>query len=160
MLNPDDLVAAWVAKLQSISDLRDALGVEGAIVAYQDVYPGETNLRRAIVQQPPGSLMVVWQGAAPRRFAGVPSFQHQFSIIVRPPQSDDRSITAKICALLVNGIDPANSLKLLHSPIHPACEPMDLDLPSLRRQTLLVSADGETLDYFELTATLMEIGDN
>jgi hypothetical protein len=114
-------------------------------------------VRRAILQRPPGSLLVIWQGAGPRRLQGATYFQHQFSIIVRAPLS---ATYGAICALLVNGIDPDTGLKLLHSPIHPSCESMDLDLPIARRQTLLVSQDGETLDYFEFTANLMEIGDN
>lgn len=167
MLNPDDLVAAWVAKLRGIQELVLALdpgGSPDSILAYQDVYPGETNLRRGILQQPPGSLMVVWQGVGPRKLQGALYFQHQFSIIVKAPIADVDTVSyGALCALIVNGIstvDPDAGLKMLIAKIHPACEPMNLDLPAARRQTLLVSLDGETLDYFEITASLMEIGDN
>ena len=45
---------------------------------------------------------------------------------------------------------------LLHFRIDPDCYPMDLDLPSAQRNTVVVSADGATLDYFEVQATLVE----
>ena len=47
---------------------------------------------------------------------------------------------------------------LLHLQIDPDCYPMDMDLPSAQRNTVVVSADGATLDYFEVQATLVEQG--
>lgn len=166
MLNPDDLLAAWVEKFSGVFALRAALGGETSrILSYSDAFPGETNLRRAIYQLSPGSLMVVWVGFGPRRLERGLYLQHQFSMIVRAPEPsvvapESSGSYGSIIYAMVNGIDESTGLKMLHAPIHPQCEPMDLDLPSARRQTLLVSAEGETLDYFEVSASLMEIGDN
>lgn len=157
MLNPDDLVAAWVAKLQSITELVEALGQDASIQGYTDMYPTAINMARAARGMKAGSLLVVWNGMGPRRFEKAIYLQHQFVILIRAPESGTTYGT--ICALIVNGIDPETGLKLLHSKIHASCEPMNLDLPAARRQTLLVS-ESETLDYFEFTASLMEIGDN
>jgi hypothetical protein len=45
---------------------------------------------------------------------------------------------------------------MLHIPIDPNCEPMDFYLPSARRNTVVISADGATFEYFEVPVRLIE----
>jgi hypothetical protein len=160
MLNPDDMVAAWCAKLSSIADLVAVLGDSGAILPYQDRFPDQSNLRVAILQAEPGSILVVWQGSGPGKLNGYIVWKHRFSLYVRAPESDGTGSYAKLFWLIVNGVPSGGSLPLLHAPIHDACYPMDLELPTAQRNTLVVSADGATIDYFEIQVSLTEIGDN
>ena len=39
---------------------------------------------------------------------------------------------------------------MLHTQVDPDCEPMDFYLPSARRNTMVISADGATFEYFEV----------
>ncbi len=45
---------------------------------------------------------------------------------------------------------------MLHTQIDPNCEPMDFYLPSARRNTVVISADGATFEYFEVPVRLIE----
>ena len=76
------------------------------------------------------------------------------------PEQNATATYADLFWLLVSAI-PAGApswSSLLHFQIDPDCYPMDLDLPSAQRNTVVVSADGATLDYFEVQATLVEQG--
>jgi hypothetical protein len=79
---------------------------------------------------------------------------------LRAPEQNSTATYADLFWLLVSAI-PAGApswSSLLHFQIDPDCYPMDLDLPSAQRNTVVVSADGATLDYFEVQATLVEQG--
>ena len=110
---------------------------------------------------PPGSILVAWNGTTPRRLTGgALHFAHRFSIYLRAPEQNSTATYADLFWLLVSAI-PAGApswSSLLHFQIDPDCYPMDLDLPSAQRNTVVVSADGATLDYFEVQATLVEQG--
>lgn len=159
MLNPDDLVAAWITALQSVPDLASALGGEnGAGVAgYIDAFPQSNNLVRAIKEQAPGSLLVIYMGTTKTRVGTAIQFSHRFTFVVRAPEGGSYGA---IFNAFVNGKPDGSDLPLLHYDIHPSCYPMDFDLPSSQRNSLLVSVDGATLDYFEFSASLVERGDN
>ena len=76
----------------------------------------------------------------------------------RAPELNSTATYADLFWLVVSAI-PAGApswSSLLHFQIDPDCYPMDLDLPSAQRNTVVVSADGATLDYFEVQATLVE----
>lgn len=166
MINPDDLVAAWVSKLANIRDLVTALGGSAdRILGYCDSFPFVGNLRQQIIQMPPGSLMVVWQGVDPVNTgkSGAWLFRHRFSLYLRAPESsppvEDRTggfSYGAFCALVVNGIPEGESVPLLYADIHPACDPIARNGPAAARNSLIISPDGTTLDYFEFQAALVE----
>jgi hypothetical protein len=162
MVNTDTLVDSWTATLRQIPELVTALGGEDRIVGYKDSFPKQSNLRTAIVQQQPGSILIVFMGTDKVRFSsggGAWSFRHRFSFFVRAPLSRDRSVSyAEIWNQFVNGVPSGTTLKLLNTEIHLECDPMDREGPTSQRNQLVVSLDGETLDYFEFSATLIEKG--
>jgi hypothetical protein len=57
---------------------------------------------------------------------------------------------------IVNDIPEGSTLKMLHIQVDTGCEPMDFYLPSARRNTIVISADGATFEYFEVAARLIE----
>jgi hypothetical protein len=159
MVNTDTLVDAWVTALQQVQPLVEALGGSQNIVGYKDRFPDQSNLRRAIVMQPPGSILVVYMGTDKVRAGngGAWSFRHRFSFMVRAPEAREGGVSyAQIWSLFIDGVPLNSSVSLLHTEIDPACDAMDREGPSSARNSLLVSSDGETIDYFEFTATLIE----
>lgn len=168
MLNPDDIVSAWVTAFRDVPEIVQELGGNpGSIRGYVDAFPGppeesfggRPSLRRAIQAQEPGSILVVYMGYGPRRLNNAIYFQHRFSFVLRTRESDGQNSYGRLAWLMINGVRASgnSSLSLLHTQIVDGCEPMDLDLPSGQRQTMLISPDGETLDYFEMSAFLTEI---
>ena len=164
MLNPDDLIAAWVAKLQDIPELVEALGDSDNIQGYFDQFPSQSNLRVALLKQPPGSILVVFNGTDNRRVGTAIQFRHKFSFQVKAPEAVAGGVSyGYLWFLFVNGVcetDNPGDLPLLHLPIDDGCYPMDLDLPQAQRSSILTSVDGATLDLFEIQASLVETGDN
>jgi hypothetical protein len=83
MLNPDDLLDAWVALLQDTPSLVALFANKASnITAYKDGYPQDSNLRRQIQAQPPGSILAVFMGTDKVRLSsrgGAWSFRHKFS---------------------------------------------------------------------------------
>lgn len=160
MLNPDNLVSAWVTTLQSVPDLMTALGNSASsVLGYCDQFPQQSNLRRALLEQPPGSILVVYTGTDTVRIGngGAWAFRHRFSFMVRAPEVRDSGVSyAQIWSLFVNGVPRGTSLPLIHTEIDPACDAMDREGPKAARNSLLVSVDGATIDYFEFTASLIE----
>ena len=57
----------------------------------------------------------------------------------------------------MNDVPAGGSLRMLHTQVDPNCEPMDFYLPSARRNTVVISADGATFEYFEVPVRLIEI---
>ena len=162
MINPNTILGEWVTALQSCPDLVTALGGDSnTIRAFMEGLAEHNNLRLAILKMPPGSILVAWNGTTPRRLSGgALHFAHHFSLYLRAAEQDSGGTYADLFWLLVSAIPtgaPSWS-SLLHLQIDPDCYPMDLDLPSAQRNTVVVSADGATLDYFEVQATLLEHG--
>jgi hypothetical protein len=60
---------------------------------------------------------------------------------------------------LVNDVPSSGSLSMLHTPVDANCEPMDFYLPPAQRNTVVISADGATFEYFEVRANLIESQD-
>jgi hypothetical protein len=163
MLNPDDLLDAWVALLQDTPSLVAMFANKVSnITAYKDGYPQVSNLRRQIQAQPPGSILAVFMGTDKVRLSsrgGAWAFRHKFSFYVLAAESTGAELPASYAAIwsaFVNGVPSHSPLPLLHTEVVPDCEPMDLEGPTSQRSSLLISPDGETLDYFEFTATLIE----
>jgi hypothetical protein len=44
---------------------------------------------------------------------------------------------------------------MLHIQIDPNCEPMDFRLPDARRNTIVISADGATFEYFAVAPVFL-----
>jgi hypothetical protein len=86
---------------------------------------------------PPGSILIAWQGTRPGRLGSALVFVHEFD-------------------WLVNDVPSSGSLSMLHTPVDANCEPMDFFLPSAQRNTVVISADGATFEYFEVRANLIE----
>ena len=162
MLNPDDLIKAWVAKLQDIPALVAVFIDPSNITGYFDQFPSQSNLRVALMQQPPGSILVVFIGTDKARVGTAFQFRHRFSFQVRAPEANTDGVSyGGIWSLFVNGAPATGNpgaLPLLHFPIHNSCYPMDLEFPAAQRSTILVSVDGATLDLFEIQASLIEVG--
>jgi hypothetical protein len=165
MLNPDALIAAWVAKLRNIPQLVTALGGDSAAIqGYFDQFPDQSNIRAALLQQPPGSILVVFMGTDKARVGTAFQFRHKFSFQVRAPEVVAGGVSyGALWSLFVNGVpitDNPGNLSLLHYPIHGACMPMDFQLPQAQRSSILTDVNGGTLDLFEIQASLVETGDN
>jgi hypothetical protein len=161
MINPKTILGEWVSTLQSCPDLVTAIGGDTSnIRAFMEGLAVDNNLRLAILQMPPGSVLVVWNRSGPYGLGGTWHFAHHFSLYLRAAEQDPGATYADLFWLLVSAVPPGQSLPLLHFQIDPDCYPMDMDKnpPSAQRNTVVVSADGATLDYFEVQATLVEQG--
>ncbi len=54
----------------------------------------DNNLRLAILQMQPGSILIAWNGTTPRRLTGgALHFAHRFSIYLRAPETEDATAT-------------------------------------------------------------------
>jgi hypothetical protein len=165
VLNPDNLIAAWVKNLRDIPELVAALGDSANIQGYFDRFPSQSNIRSALLQQPPGSMLVVFMGTDKARVGTAFQFRHKFAFQVHGPEAVDGGVSyGYLWSLFVNGVpatDNPGNLPMLHYPVHNGCEPMDFELPQAQRLSMLVSVDnGATLDLFEIQASLVETGDN
>lgn len=156
MIEPNALLDAWVATLQNTPALTAALaGGSKSIAAYRDGLSA-TNLRQAVYQMAPGSVLVAWNGFGPNARGRV---RHTFSLFLRAWEKADYG---KLCWLLVEGVPEVAGtdagLKLLQTRIHLDCDPMDLEMPRAQRNVIVVGDGSVTVDYFEFQAGLVEIG--
>ena len=161
MINPKTLLSEWVTALQALPNLVEALGgnanhiqfySENAVVFGK---PTQNNIRLAILSMPPGSILVAWQGTAPGRLGNMLVFVHDISLYLRAPEEADVGYEG-LFNWIVNDIPTGGTLRMLHTQIDPNCEPMDFYLPSARRNTIVISADGATFEYFECPVRLVE----
>lgn len=157
MVNPKTIGNELVAALLSVAELVEALGAGANIRYYTDGVTTESNLRLAILDMPPGSILVAWRGSGPARWGTTVQFCHKFSLFLRVPEGADVGYE-DLYTLIVNGMPSGGTLPLLHTPIDPDCESMDLSLPPADRNTIVVSVDGATFDYFEVFVALTEHG--
>ncbi len=157
MINPAELVEALVAKLRAIPELVVEMeGDAGRIYAYHDSYPKRVSLPFAIYEMAVPSILVAWQGTAPGTFGGNEVWKHNLSLYLRAREifeADPPSAYYKLFGLIVNGVPAGSSgQKLLYTTVHDGCYPMDT--PSIHRAT-----DEQGTDYFEVTVSFTEIGD-
>ncbi len=157
MINPAELVEALVAKLRAIPELVAEMdGDAGRIYAYHDLYPKRVSLPFAIYEMPVPAILVAWQGTAPGTFGGNEVWKHSLSLYLRAREvfeADPPSAYYKLFGLIVNGVPAGSGQKLLYTTVHDGCYPMDT--PSIHRAT-----DEQGTDYFEVTVSFTEIGDN
>ena len=149
MINAKKIGLEFVAALQSLPNLLDALGGDADSIQYYSenrvVFGRRTqnNTREAILSMPLGSIMIVWQGSGPGRLGNAQVYAHNYSLYLRAPEIEDVGYE-DICDWIVNDVPVGGSLKMLHTPIDPNCEPMDFQLPNSQRNTVVISADGTT----------------
>ena len=161
MINAKTILAEWVTALQSLPNLVAALGGNsGNIQFYAEnatVFGQRTqnNTRLAILSMPPGSILVSYWGSHPARLGSGLVYAHQFRIYLRAPEIMGVSYE-DLEAWIVNDFPQNGSLAMLHTPIDPSCEPMDFYLHTSERQTIVISADGATFEYFEIRVPLIE----
>jgi hypothetical protein len=161
MINPKTILAEWVTALQALPNLVAALGGDPSVIQHYSEnitvfgHRTEANVRLALLSMPPGSIMAVWHGTAPGRLGNALVFVHDFSLYLRAPET--RSVGYEdLFTWIVNDIPVGSTLRMLHTQIDPNCEPMDFYLPSARRNTIVISADGTTFEYFEVAVRLIE----
>jgi hypothetical protein len=161
MIHPKMLLAEWVTALQSLPNLVDALGGDGGQIQFYTEnaivfgQPTQNNIRLAILSMPAGSIMIAWQGSGPARLGNALVFAHDFSLYLRAPEEADVGYE-DLFNWIVNDIPAGGSLRMLHTQIDTNCEPMDFYLPSARRNTVVISQDGATFEYFEVPVRLIE----
>ena len=161
MINPKTILAEWVTALQALPNLMEALGGSASSVQFYSEnatvfgQPTQNNVRLAVLGMPPGSIMVVWHGTAPGRLGNALMFVHEFALYLRAPETASVGYE-DLFNWIVNDIPEGGTLKMLHLPVDPSCEPMDFYLPSARRNTIVISADGATFEYFEVAVRLIE----
>lgn len=161
MLNPGTLVSSVVAALRDIPELIAEMGGEAnRIYSFYGQFPTEASLARAIWTMPRPAVMVAYDGFGPGRRGGE-VWKHRMSIYLRLRETapdDSPEAHYRALWLLVNGVPTSgDGLRMLYATIHPDCDPMDV--PSARRQTLVIDDAGTTMDYFEFAMTLTEKGD-
>jgi hypothetical protein len=117
--------------------------------------PTQNNVRLAILSMPPGSILIAWHGTAPGRLGNALVFVHDFALYLRAPETPSVGYE-DLFNWIVNDIPEGGSLRMLHIQVDPNCEPMDFYLPSARRNTIVISADGATFEYFEVPVRLIE----
>jgi hypothetical protein len=164
MLNPNDILAAFVAKLREIPELVLELDGDPAnIVAWYDRGCGGSsigNLRTAIIQMPKPGILVVWEGSGPSGNRGQ-LWGHRFRVFLRAAPEyagDSPRGYATLFYWLVNGIPQGEAQRLIDIRVHPSCDQMNV--PNAQRSQLVIDEAGNTLDFFEVPITFNEIGDN
>jgi len=147
----------WVTALQSCPDLVTAIAATATTSARSWKAANDNNLRWPFcrcARVDPGRVerhhaaASHWRGAA---------FRASLLALLAGAEQESTATYADLFWLLVSARPTA-----LHRGVASAfadrsdCYPMDMDLPSAQRNTVVVSADGATLDYFEVQATLVE----
>jgi len=161
MINPKTILAEWVTALQALPNLMEALGGNtNSIQFYSEnttVFgqPTQNNVRLAILSMPPGSILIAWQGTASGRLGNALVFVHDFALYLRAPETPSVGYE-DLFNWIVNDIPEGGTLRMLHTQVDSNCEPMDFYLPSARRNTIVISADGATFEYFEVPVRLIE----
>lgn len=153
MINPADLVAALVTALRDIpAYVTEMNGDASNIFAYEDQFPTTASVQQAIAKMTPPQTMVVFEGTSQGNFDRNEVWKHRISIIQR---AYGKSTT--LWHLFVNGIPASGTQRLFYTNILSTCMPMDI--PSVQRVPLLVSQDA-IIDFYQISATFTEIGDN
>jgi hypothetical protein len=161
MINPKTILAEWVTALQALPNLVAALSGDPATIQFYSEnitvfgQPTQANVRLAILSMPPGSIMVAWQGSDSGRLGNALVFVHDFSLYLRAPERAGIGYE-DLWTWIVNDIPAHSTLRMLHIQVDPSCEPMDFYLPKAKRNTIVISADGTTFEYFEVPVRLIE----
>jgi hypothetical protein len=156
VIDPSALIDNLVALLRDIPDLvMEVNGDPERIYAHHDQYPKRSSLALAIHQMPAPSIVAAWQGTTPGTFGGNDVWKHQVALYLRARETfdgDPPTAYYRLFRLITKGVPAATSVPMINATVHPSCYPMDV--PSIQRAT-----DAEGLDYFEVSMTFTEIGD-
>lgn len=157
MTNPGILLDAIVAQLRAVPLLVAEMGGDAQrILPYYDEYPKYKDVTRAIALLPAPGILVVYEGTS-QGGGRMQPWAHQFRLVVKLGEkqpTDTGAVHYAALYLLVEGIPTANPLNLLNMEINSSCDAMDV--PRWQRQSLIVSAAGDSIDYFVVNWTLTE----
>jgi hypothetical protein len=148
-----DLIAltnAQVDAFRRIPDLVAALGGNAeAIAGYIDRNPDYNSWSNAVYQQPPGSILVIWQETMFSE-GEINAWMHRYQYFVRARRGDS---ALTLLELLVNGVpDPGDGMRWRYCPL------MDGVLPT-NITTISRLTDSEGIDYFAVETATNETGD-
>lgn len=156
MINPAELVDRLVSLLREIPELvAEMEGDPERIYAYHDQFPKRSSLAQAIDDMPAPAIMVAWHGTAPGGFGGGDVWLHRLALYLRARETlegDPPTSYYRLFRLITRGVPLSACVPMLYATVHPDCYPMDV--PSIERQT-----DAEGLDYFEVSVSFREMGD-
>lgn len=157
MTDPSLIVDSLVAMLRAIPELvAEMNGDASRIYAYHDQYPKHASLAYAIHQMPAPSVMIAWTGTQPGSLGGNEVWKHQFTLFLRVRETFDGNAPTsyyRLFRLITKGVPAATGQPMQYATVVPSCFPMDT--PSIERQT-----DAEGLDFFQVTMSFTEIGDD
>ncbi|MBI4893537.1 MAG: hypothetical protein HY821_23145 [Acidobacteria bacterium] len=157
MIDPSTLIDSLVALLRDVPELLMEVGGDpDRVYAYHDQYPKKSSLALAIHQMPSPSIMAAWQGTTPGSFGGSDVWKHQVSLFLRARETfdgDPPTAYYRLFRLIAKGVPESAGVPMINVTVHPSCYPMDV--PSIQRAT-----DAEGLDYFEVSMSFTEIGDD
>ena len=157
MIDPSTLIDSLVTLLRDIPDLvMEVAGDPERIYAYHDQYPKKSSLALAIHQMPAPSIMAAWQGTAPGSFGGMDVWKHHVVLYLRARETfegDPPTAYYRLFRLITKGVPASAGVPMMNATVHSSCYPMDV--PSIQRAT-----DAEGLDYFELSMSFTEAGDD
>jgi hypothetical protein len=157
VINPAEIVDNLVLLLLDIPELLNEVGGdEDRIFAYHDRYGKNVSLDQARYQMPAPSVMVAWQGTSPGSMGGFEVWKHDLSVSLRAGKEEDGEDPAgyyRLFRLITKGVPTSLGLPLINATVHPSFQPMDT--PGIRRQT-----DAAGVDYFEISMSFTEIGDD
>ncbi len=159
MVNPSEIVEALVAKLRDIPDLVTEVGGDAQrIYAYHDRYPDNVSLDAAKYQMTGPAVMVAWTGTRLGSRGDFTAWKHEFSISLRAKKETNNPPDGyyKLYRLITKGV-PVNGdgQPLIYTTVHESCDPLDDGIPPIQRQT-----DAAGVDYFEISLSFTEIGDD
>jgi hypothetical protein len=160
LINPSEIVDALVTLLRSIPDLVEELGGnEENIFAYHDRYPKNISIEKAKYEQPSPSVMAVWQGTGVGNQGSFTVWKHSVSLFLRSAEDPGDDIPTgyyTLYRLILKGVPESGvgEQPMIYQTVHASCTPMD-DVPSIQRQS-----DASGIDYFEITLSFTEIGDD
>lgn len=151
MIDPNDILEAYVGKLRSVYQLVDLLtkgdpDATPPIEIYE--YAERGPFLEAIPQLAPLTLLVVYEGFGPGAYGQVPMRAHQVSVYFRTVTSQEARTLSRF---LVDGVptDTDEGLPLSTCTILPGLD--QNGLPTLNRAY-------DPIEYWQLTHTLTEIG--
>jgi hypothetical protein len=157
VVNPAEIIDSLVELLRKITDLvAEVANDDQRIFAYHDRYPNNVSLEMARYEMPSPSVMVAYQGTAPGGFGGIEAWRHEFSISLRAkdePGYETPDAYYRLFRLIVKGVPVGESQPMENLTVHSSCNPMDT--PTMRRQT-----DQAGVDFFEISVSFTEMGDN
>lgn len=158
MVNPSEIVEALIVLMRDIPDLIAEVGGDPErIYAYHDRYPQKVSLELARYEMPAPSVMVAWQGTRLGSRGGFNAWTHDLSISLRAKEEteDPPDGYYKLYRSIVKGVPASgDGQPLQYMTVHASCEAMD-DIPPIARQT-----DAAGVDYFEISMSFTEIGDD